>query len=302
MVIKRVLIVGATGLLGKALIENCPANIQLFVTYLRDCWKGALPCPSMRLDVSDRQEILRVINEWALPDIVIHAAGIGDVDFAENNRSLSRAVNVEGVNNIINACKEGNIKLIYVSSNAVFDGKTPPYAEDSSRRPVNYYGHLKVEAEDLVLKSGLNCCIVRAVLMYGWHFHQSRANKVTNWIRSLSEGKEIYVVNDRYSQPLWVEDCSNLIWEVANQNKLGVYHVSGNDRITLVEFAQKAAEVFGLDGGLIKSVPSSYFPQIAPRPVDTSFLTKKIRDEIGFCPVGIIEGLQRMKKASERAL
>jgi len=293
--IKRVLITGGTGILGKALMENCPGNVQIFVTYLRDFWGNELSCPSMKLDIVNKEDTLRAITEWARPDVVIHAAGIGNVDFTENNRSIAEGITVDGTNNVIDACRRNGIKLIYISSNAVFDGRNPPYAEDSERLPVNYYGRLKVRAEDLVLSSGLNYAIVRAILMYGWHFHQSRPNPVTNWIRLLGEGKAINVVNDRYSQPLLAEDCARVIWDIVYKERAGVYHVSGADRVSLFEFALKTAEVFGLDKKLIRPVPSSYFQEIAPRPVDTSFSTDRIKKEMGIYPVGIKKGLRRMK-------
>lgn len=301
MAIKRVLITGGTGILGKALIENCPTDIQVFVTYLRDCWNSELPCPAMQLDVANKENTLRAITEWACPDVIIHAAGIGNVDFAENNRSIAKRINVGGTNNIIDVCRNNNIKLIYLSTNAVFDGQKPPYAEESERLPVNYYGRLKVEAEDLVLSSGLKYSIVRAILMYGWHYPQSRLNPVTNWLRLFGEGKTINVVNDRYSQPLFAEDCAKIIWEIVNKDKIGIYHVSGHDRVTLFEFATKTAEIFGLDKKLIQPVPSSYFPEIAPRPVDTSFSTIKIKKEISVQPVGIEEGLKHMKSTTPRS-
>lgn len=300
MALKRVLITGGTGLLGKALMENCPAHIQVFVTYLRDCWNSELPCPGRQLDIANKGNTLRTITEWACPDVIIHAAGIGNVDFAENNRSIAWSINVGGTSNIIDVCQNGNIKLIYISTNAVFDGGKPPYAEDSERLPVNYYGRLKVEAEDLVLKSGLKYSIVRPILMYGWHFHQGRRNPVTNWIRLLSEGKTINVVNDRYSQPLLADDCAKIIWEIVNKDKIGIYHVSGADRVTLFEFATKTADIFGLDEQRIEAVPSSYFAEIAPRPVDTSFSTIKIKREISVHPRGVEEGLKYMKATDVR--
>jgi dTDP-4-dehydrorhamnose reductase len=295
MAVKRVLITGATGLLGKALMEDQPLNIELFVTYLRACWGKELLCPSAKLDVTDAKSTLQLMVDWARPNVVIHAAGMSNVDFTENNRSLAREININGTKNIIEACRQSNAKLIYISTNAVFDGKNPPYAEDAERLPVNYYGQLKAEAENLVINSGLNYSIARAILMYGWHFPQTRLNPVTSWVHFLSEGKTIKVVDDRYSQPLFVQDCAELIWKIINDDAKGIYHISGADRVTLFDFALKTAEIFGFKKELIQPVPSSFFPEIAPRPVDTSFSTNKIKKELNIYPRGIKEGLQEMK-------
>lgn len=295
MAVKRVLITGATGILGKALIESCPKDIQVFATYFRDCWGKELLCPAIRLNIEDNNDVMRVVTEWARPDVVIHAAGMSNVDYTENNRSLARSINIDGTINVINACRHNKSKLIYLSTNAVFEGNHPPYTEESERIPVNHYGLLKVKAEDLVINSGLNYSIVRAILMYGWHFSNGRLNPVTNWIRMLSEGKTIQVVNDRYSQPLLADDCAKLIWKIISDNKAGIYHVSGADRVTLFDFANMTAEIFGFDKKLIKPVSSSSFPEIAPRPVDTSFSINKIKQELNIYPVGIKEGLENMK-------
>jgi dTDP-4-dehydrorhamnose reductase len=294
---KRVLITGATGILGKALIDSCPGGIDLFATYLRDCWAGQLSCQTAKLDITDAKNTMELITNWSRPEVVIHAAGLSNVDQAENNQALARQINVDGTKNVIAACQQIKASLIYISTNAVFDGKNPPYTEEAERLPVNYYGQLKVAAEDLVINSGLKYSIIRAILMYGWHFSQGRPNPVTNWLRLLREGKTVKVVNDRFSQPLLATDCAKLIWKIINEDKNGIYHVSGADRMTLFDFACKTAEIFGLEQKLILPVPSSYFPEIAPRPEDTSFSTAKIKQALNYFPLGVIDGLKWMREA-----
>jgi dTDP-4-dehydrorhamnose reductase len=292
---KIVLVLGGTGLLGKALVESCPKDVEVCATHLRDLPAEFLSSRLTRLDVTDREETLRVFEE-VRPDAVVHLAGVGSVDFAEQNQCAAWGVNVGGTQHVIEACRRLGAKLIFVSSNAVFDGHCPPYDEKAVRRPVNYYGQLKVEAEDAVRSSGLHHAVVRAILMYGWHYSHARENPATMWIRLLREGKSVKVVNDRYWQPLYVEDCANLIWRILEKDKTGVFNISGPDRLSLFEFALHTAKVFDLDSTLIEPVPSDYFPTIAPRPEDTSFVVEKIRKELGIEPVGIAAGLERMKK------
>jgi len=291
---RTVLVIGGTGLLGKALIETCPFGIEILITHLRNGWQDAIPCPTMRVDVTDKEGLFGLLEETH-PEVVIHAAGANSVDFAEANKSAARTINVCGTQNVIDACHEHGSELIYISSNAVFSGEDPPYSENSTRLPVNYYGELKVEAENLVMTSGLECAIVRAILMYGWHFLQSRPNPVTTWIRSLEAQRPVQVVDDRYSQPLFAEDCAAVIWRIVESSATGIYHVAGTDRLTLYEFALQTAQVFDLDAHLVEPVPSSYFPQLAPRPVDTSFSILKIQTELQVFPMGTPAGLQQMK-------
>ena len=90
------------------------------------------------------------IFEWAKPDVVINAAAIGSVDFAEKNREETKRVNVGGTQIVVELCQAYKSRLIYISSNAVFNGRSPLYSETAPVDPINYYGQLKVEAENIV--------------------------------------------------------------------------------------------------------------------------------------------------------
>jgi len=289
--VKRILITGVTGLLGKALLETTPGEVGIFGAH----FSASSPSGPFRLmDVRDEAQVAQAF-EWARPELVIHTASIGRVDYAEHHREETWAVNVGGTQKVGRLCLRCGAKLIFVSSNAVFDGENPFYAEDAPVNPVNYYGQLKVEGERCVRSSGLEYAIVRPILMYGWHNPGERGNWVTTWIHKLGQGERVKVVDDVRSKPLLARNCAEVIWAIVTQNRTGIYHVAGADHITLHDFALKTAEVFDLDAALIEPVPSSFFPEIAPRPRDTSFDTTKMERELGVKPVGVIEGLTCMK-------
>lgn len=291
---KRVLITGATGIVGKWLIETQPAGFSVFASCHRNIWQDVLICPLIQTEIADKAAVLQMFK-WAEPEVVIHAAGENSVDFVEKNQALAQTINLGGTQNVIEGCRQYGTKLIYISSNAVFEGNHPPYAEDSERKPVNYYGHLKVEAENLVLACGLEHVIVRGILTYGWPHPQARGNLVTIWLEALSKRQPVKVVDDRFSQPLFAQDFASAIWQIVQKGRKGIYHLAGLNRLSLFEFAIHAAEVFGLDTELIEPVPSSYFQELAPRPVETSFSIDKAKKELSFRPLGTKQGLERMK-------
>lgn len=292
----RILITGGTGLLGQALLASVPSNVELAGTYLPGkAPSDVTPWPFYPLDVRDPAQVAEVF-EQVQPNVVIHAASIGSVDYSEHHREESWAVNVGGTQHIGQACARHHARLIFISSNAVFDGEHPFYAEDAPVHPINYYGQLKVEGEQWVAGSGLDYAIVRPILMYGWHSPLERGNWVTNWIRALGQGQRVKVVDDVGTKPLYALNCAEVIWAVLAQSRPGVYHAAGGDHITLYQFAQATAEVFGLDASLIDPVPSSYFPEIAPRPKDTSFDTTKMERELGVRAWGVRDGLQHMRQ------
>lgn len=292
---KRVLITGGTGLLGFALQNSAPAEIECSSIYFPTrSLSVILPFPSGAADVTDQKQ-LEAVFESSQPDIVIHTAAIGSVDYAEKNREETRRINLGGTKNIVTLCKRFQSRIIYISSNAVFDGCKPFYSETSPVNPINYYGQLKVEAENFVRESGLTWAIVRPILMYGWPFAGERDNPVVWWVRSLEKGQPIKVVDNVFSKPLPAWACAEVIWKLIKQNQFGLYHVAGRDHLSLYEFALTTAEVFKLDKSLITPVPDSFFPEIAPRPRDTSFDTTKMEQELGVKSIGVKEGLIRMK-------
>lgn len=258
-----------------------------------------LPFPILAADVTDRMQMQSVF-EWAKPDVVIHTAAIGSVDFAERNREQTRKVNVGGTEVVAALCQIFKSRLIYISSNAVFDGRTPFYSETASVNPINYYGQLKVEAENIVRDSSIPWAIVRPILMYGWPYQGERDNPVVWWVRSLEDGKPIKVVDNVFTKPLPAWSCAEVVWELICQHRPGIYHAAGRDHLSLYQFALQVAEVFELDARLITPVPDSYFPEIAPRPRDTSFDTSKMENELGVKTIGVKDGLVRMK--SERTV
>jgi dTDP-4-dehydrorhamnose reductase len=290
----KVLITGGTGLLGKTLLETLPPQVTPFATY----HSAPLPDSSvgefLPLDVRRQSEVDKLVAN-VQPDVVVHAASIGSVDYTEKHPQETRTVNVQGTQYIVDACRQHRARIVFISSNAVFDGQNPPYDEQAPTNSVNYYGKLKIEGEQVVRQSGIPFVIIRPILMYGWPNPDRRANPVTWWVNSLEQGKPLKIVDDVYSKPLLAKNCAEACWAAILQERTGIYHVAGRDHVTLYEFALETARVFDLDESLITPVPSSYFPNIAPRPKDTSFTTRKMEQELGVLPIGIKDGLRYMK-------
>jgi dTDP-4-dehydrorhamnose reductase len=209
---QRILITGGTGLLGQALLATAPSGVQLIGTYLPGKAPATImPCPFFPLDVCDKDQLAQVF-EQAQPDLVIHTASIGSVDYAEQHRDETWAVNVGGTRNIGEMCLRHEAKLIFISSNAVFDGEHPFYTEEALVHPINHYGRLKVEGELWVKASGLDYAIIRPILMYGWNLPVERGNWVTTWVQRLGRRERVKVVDDTKSKPLYAPNCAEVIW------------------------------------------------------------------------------------------
>lgn len=291
---QTVLITGGTGLLGKALLETAPAGVRVVATCHRRPPPAGWRDRFHPLELTDPSSVARLFEE-ARPQAVIHTASIGEVDDAERDPGRARAVNVQGTRAVLQACRRRNAALIFISSNAVFDGTSPPYAEDAPLKSVNRYGQIKIEAEQMLRSADVPTLIVRPILMYGWPLEGGRENAVIRWLKALEEGKPVQVSEETVSMPLWVGDCARAVWTGLLRSKGGIVHVGGMDRVTMPKFAREVCRCFGHDEHLIQPVSSRAFAHLAPRPRDTSFDLTRLRQEFGIEPVGIREGLARMR-------
>lgn len=292
----HILTTGATGLLGSTLHRTAPADAELFGIHLSER-SHSQPLPG-EIRIADIRDPVRMekVFAWAKPDVVIHTAALGSVDFAETHRAVAHAVNVKGTQVVGELSRQCGATFIHISSNAVFDGESPLYSETDPLRPVNYYGQLKVEAEEWVESSGLKYAIVRPILMYGWPYPGGRDNPVTWWLRSLENAEQLKIVDNVYSKPLLATACAEAIWAIIQNDRTGLYHIAGADYLSLYEFALLTARVFGLSRDLVQPVPDTYFSSVlAPRPRDTSYSTEKMERELHLKPVTVLDGLKHMR-------
>ncbi len=290
----NIIVTGANGLLGQHLVT---ALIKLGYGILAlgkgECRIKDFAGKYVDIDITDavafRDEIVK-----HKPDIIIHAAAMTQVDECEKDKQSCYNVNVTATRFLIDAAREVQSKLIYVSTDFVFDGMNGPYSEDDQTGPVNYYGSTKVAAEKAIMESQLRWSIVRTVLVYGQTVDGTRSN-IINWVKSsLEEGKHIKVVSDQFRTPTFVDDLVNGIVLLIEKNVDGIYHISGKEEMTPYDMAIETARYLKLDESLIEKVDSSSFTQAGVRPAKTGFIIDKARHELGFEPRSFKESLEVM--------
>lgn len=302
----RVLITGGSSLLGRALTNTRPESVDLHSTWFTN-YAGA----SYHLDIGNKSQVAYIF-ERVKPEIVVHCAAVGSVDYTEEHFTETRQVNVLGTENVLRCAQDFKALFVYISTNAVFDGSAPPYEETRYRQPVNRYGSIKREAENLVMATR-NWLIIRPFMLYGWPYHGGRSNWFVTILAKLEKGETVKLVDDTYWQPSLAEDVAAAIWQLAvppepvegqsatygvtevhPEPSRRVYHVASDERVSLYEFGLKIAEVWGYDKELVQPIKSSSLKGIAPRPQDTTFRLDKIH-ELGIRLRGIEEGLRALK-------
>jgi len=293
---RKIIITGGTGLLGKYLIGSAEKEDIVVATYLGEYEVKSLGNISyLKLDVLDREGYSRLFEEFR-PNVVIHTASIGSPDYAEKFKEMTWKINVESTRHIVSLCERYNSSVVFISSNGIYDGNNAPYGEDDEAKPVNYYGETKLEGELIAKKAKVNSAIVRPILMYGWNNPFERGNIVTTALSQLKNNKRVAIYDDVYCNPLYAGNCAKAIWSIVNRDKYDVFNVAGGEIVNIYGLIRKAAEIFGLDTALIDPVKQGYFNELVPRPKDTSYKTKKMRELLGIVPETITQGLNNMKK------
>jgi len=287
---QRLLITGSTGLLGRKITELAKNDYEVTSLYNT----RPLHPNSLKLDITNAYEISNLFKT-VKPDIVVHTAAETNVDKCETQREHAWKINVEGTRNLAIACSKTNTKIVYISTDYVFDGAKGNYNEQDSPNPVNYYGVTKLEGENQVTKHCKNHAILRTSVLYGWH--PWKKNFATWVISQLRQSNEVTVVEDHYNTPTLADNLAEIAVEVAQRNLQGLLHTSGKERISRYEFAKQIAKTFDSNSDLIKPVKMSHLAAwTAQRPRDSSLGTNKIQTQLKTKPVNITEGLNKMKE------
>ena len=293
---KKIFLTGGTGLLGSTLVRTVPEEFDLVASYVKNAVIMDRGRASFtEIDITNKAMVLNIFDE-VKPEVLIHTAAIANVDYCETHKDEAWSVNVGGTANLLEACDKHGTKMVFTSTNAVFDGENAPYSEEDEPNPINYYGKTKLEAETLVRKRREDHAVARLMTMYGWNNPSERQNPVTLLLSKLTKGDEMRMVDDIYNNHLLADNCADALWAIVKLDKDGIYHIAGKDCISTYKLALEVADVFELDKNLIKPVESDFFKFPAPRPKNTCYVTDKMDNELRVRPLGVREGLLYMKQ------
>lgn len=288
---EKVLIIGVSGLLGSRAYEIGKERYKIFGTYNRHEIKGE---NFFRLDVTKRRDVFKLI-EKIKPDLVLDTHSITNVDYCETHKEEAWLVNVDGTKNVAEACKTFGLKMIFISTDYVFDGKKLEYGEKDKPHPLNYYGKTKAIGEKILEILDVNHIIARTAVLYGKGGYGKKS--FVSWVlENLKSEKEINVVVDQFNNPTFADNLASLLFKLYEKDASGLFHVVGKNCISRYEFALKIADTFGLNKKLIKPITTPELNQIAVRPKKLNLSTRKLERVVGEKPVGVDEGLKILKR------
>lgn len=292
-----ILITGASGFLGCYLCRTSPLQASVTALYQHHAIPS-LPISSESLDVCDGPRLQNFI-ERLKPSLIIHAAANSNLDDCENRPDQARRLNVESTRLLAEYAGRQHVRLIFVSSDMVFDGRRGMYREDDVVNPTSFYGQTKVEAENVVKELCPNHVIVRTALIYGRPFHGG--NSFSHWLENrMRQGIAAPLFYDQFRTPIWVQDLAEAIWQLAHSHFTGTIHLAGDNRIDRYQFGLELCRLAGYDSSLLQRVSMNDVPSPAPRPVDVSLATDLARTVLHRRLLPTIEGLARMVSETSR--
>lgn len=281
----KILGTGLSGLVGSRIVE-----------LLKDRYEFE----SSDVDITDKDNIQSQIKN-SNASIVLHLAAKTDVDGCEEDKSLGKdgaawMVNVIGTKNIADACLESGKKLIYISTDFVFNGINPPaggYSEEDIPNPVNWYARTKYTGEKIV--QSLSCPWIITRIAYPYRSSFLRNDFFRAILSRLQRNEQVLAVTDHIFTPTFVDDIANAIDTLIKNNCTGIFHVVGTQSLTPYDAAILIAKKFGFDQSLIaKTTRAEFFKDRAPRPFHLALKNDKI-ENLGVKMKGFEEGLREIK-------
>lgn len=231
-----------------------------------------------KCDITESDNIKRTISDFS-PNVIIHCASLTNVDECEVNKEFTRLVNVSATKNIVEEASDKDIKLIYISTDSVYDGVKGNFSEDDEVNPQNYYGQTKYEGELEVSKHS-NFLILRTNL-FGWNIQDKHS--LGEWIlKGLKDNKRINGFKDACFSTIYTLELARVIDISIQKNLTGVFNCGSTDSCSKYEFAIKIANRFNLDKELINAISIDEFNFKAKRGKNLSLTVRKIEKAIDY--------------------
>jgi dTDP-4-dehydrorhamnose reductase len=271
----KVFISGASGLVG----SNCLKH------FTEQGWEAVGSYYSFETDDTVFYDTLNPdhpynfdIAEFA-PDVIVHCGALTHVDYCETHEQESYEKTVQSTINLIKIAKECNARMVYISTDYVFDGKNGPYTEDAPVNPISVYARHKLEAEQLVLKEIPGSLVLRVTNVYGNELRgKNFVARIIDQCRN-HQKLTLKLPYDQYASPVNAWDVARAMYLLLRDNKQGIYNIAGTDYLNRVELAMQVLRHF--PGAEYEMIPVSTeeLKQPAARPLLGGFITTKFSNE-----------------------
>lgn len=278
---QRWLITGAGGQLGSVLLRTLTRSGHPATGLISPTGPAPLVGMTIRCDLTDRDNLSNVVRALQ-PTHIVHAAAVTNVQTAFENPDVARSVNVAATAHLVELASQLGSRLVYVSTDLVFDGKTGNYKETDAPFPLSVYGQTKLEGERFILKypGGV---IARLPLMYGLP-DVMRATTFRNQLQSIRDGQPLRLFEDEFRSPLWLDDAAEALITIAQSTIIGLLHVAGPQRLSRLDMGRIMAMALHCEESLLIPTRQSEIAFSEPRPADVSLCSDQFASTFGRSP------------------
>ncbi|XP_047110685.1 methionine adenosyltransferase 2 subunit beta-like isoform X1 [Schistocerca piceifrons] len=276
--VKRVFLTGASGLLGRSVYQKfSEQNWTVFGTAF-----SRVQPHLHKIDLRDENTVQTVFSEFK-PNVVIHTAAQRYPDKVDADPEAAVDINVRATESLAALCAKERVPLIYISTDYVFDGKNPPYSEESVPSPLNLYGKTKLQGEEACMAASSGNIVLRIPVLYGPVMHLAESAVTVLLEALLNTSKERQVSDYERRRPSHVDDIAEICLGLADRKLKGepihgIYHWCGKEIFTKYKMLQEMADIFHLSSSHISPAPAPLLSSSATRPYDTTLNTSRLME------------------------
>jgi dTDP-4-dehydrorhamnose reductase len=270
----RILVTGSGGQLGTYLLDRISATAHIVIAWSGRPRPPRVGVPIHAVDLIDSPAVTAALDE-ADPDVIIHTAAISSIEAAHRDKALAQAVNVTGTSRLAQWAARFERRLLFTSSDLVFDGSKAWNREDDPARPICEYGRTKRDAEIIVMATP-RALVARLSLLYG----PSRAGNPGFFDRTMAALRASTPQScfaDEFRTPIDYATAAALLVRLAETELTGLIHVAGPERLSRFDLARRAAAVHAIDPSLVRANRQADVPSAEPRPADVSLDSSRLR-------------------------
>ena len=265
----KILVTGASGLLGTDVALELASAGHTVIKSARTAHENFVSA-----DIGTIEGLATLTNlAW---DCVVHTAAARDPDSCECDPEMAHSLNVRATEALARAAAGRGAKFVFISTDYVFNGQTPPYHENDTPSPINIYGQTKLSAEHIVLQNCPDALIIRVSILYGINAGVKASALLCSSLQLLDKRQIVEVDNVVVRYPVYTGDVARAIWYLLQKSETGIFHVTSQDKLTKYNIAVLVGQLLHKDYSHIKPL-NTLLSTPAARPLDAHLDTSKLQ-------------------------
>ena len=288
---KKLLLTGGGGFVGATILAQAPPGLEMLAIDQHGVALERKNLSWQQLELRDSRA-LQALFLTLDPHVVVHTAAISDIDYCEANKDLAEAVNVEVTRHLVELCRNEGARLIFFSSDSIFNGQKGNYRETDEPDPINFYARTKVKAEKIIMAGLTDWVVIRPSLIMGLPVLEAGNSFLWRMIRSLKAGQQVSFPKAEIRSPVDVITLSQAVLELVEGEYAGILHLSGNDTLSRFAMARRIARSLGYPEELVVDTMPPIASGRAPRPANVSLDNSRAKEVLKTPMKGFDEALR----------